>query len=168
MGTDQELGSSAYPHRQAARHWTGRAWLGIVRAGFTRAFGEGTGVRELRANSLFTMLQTWFRGELVGIDEYGNRYYRERGQRGAWRRERRWVVYARAAEPTLVPPGWVGWLHRRIEKPPSEQPLPVEKWETEPLPNLTGTEAAYLPPGAIQRGGHRAPATGDYEAWRPE
>jgi NADH:ubiquinone oxidoreductase subunit len=125
-------------------------------------------LQELRANSLFTMLQTWLRGELVGVDEYGNRYYRERGQNGPWRRQRRWVVYAKAAEPTLVPPGWVGWLHRRIEKAPSEIPLPAAKWETEPLPNLTGTPAAYLPPGAIQRGGQRAPATGDYEAWRPE
>jgi NADH:ubiquinone oxidoreductase subunit len=38
----------------------------------------------------------------------------------------------------------------------------------ERLPNLTGTPAAYLPPGAIERGGQRAPATGDYEAWRPD
>jgi NADH:ubiquinone oxidoreductase subunit len=125
-------------------------------------------LRELKANSFFTMLRTWLRGELVGVDEYGNRYYRERGRTGSWRRERRWVVYARAAEPTLVPPGWVGWLHKRIERPPSEQPLPAPKWEQEPLPNLTGTDAAYLPPGALQRGGRRAPATGDYEPWRPE
>ena len=125
-------------------------------------------LRALGANSFFTMLQTWLKGELVGEDEYGNRYYRERGATGSWRHERRWVVYARAVEPTLVPPGWVGWLHKRIELPPSEQPLPAPKWEREPLPNLTGTDGAYLPPGALQRGGRRAPATGDYEAWRPE
>jgi NADH:ubiquinone oxidoreductase subunit len=130
---------------------------------------EGMALRELWTNSLFTMLRTWLKGEAVGQDEFGNRYYRERGYRGPWRHERRWVVFAREAEPTRVPPGWVGWLHKRIEKPPSEQPLPVPKWEKEPpLPNLTGTDAAYLPPGAIQRGGRRAPATGDYEAWRPE
>jgi NADH:ubiquinone oxidoreductase subunit len=124
-------------------------------------------LRELRANTLFTMLRTWFRGQLVGVDDYGNRYYRERGAT-PWRRERRWVVYSRHAEPTLVPPGWVGWLHKRIEKAPSEQPLPAQPWEKAPLPNLTGTELAYLPPGALQRGGQRAPATGDYEAWRPD
>jgi NADH:ubiquinone oxidoreductase subunit len=124
-------------------------------------------LRELRANSLFTMVQTWLRGQLVGVDDYGNRYYRERGATPG-RRERRWVVYSRHAEPTLVPPGWVGWLHKRIEKAPSEQPLPAPTWEKAPLPNLTGTELAYLPPGALQRGGRRAPATGDYEAWRPE
>lgn len=127
---------------------------------------------DLRANSFFTMLRTWLRGELVGVDDYGNRYYRERGYRDpggvGWRKERRWVVFSRHADPTLVPPGWVGWLHRRLEKPPSEQPLAAPRWEKEPLPNLTGTPGAYLPPGAIERGGQRAPATGDYEAWRPE
>ena len=66
-----------------------------------------------------------------------------------------------------MPTGWVGWLHKRFEKPPSEQPLSAPRWEKERLPNLTGTPGAYLPPGAIERGSHRAPATGDYEAWRP-
>jgi NADH:ubiquinone oxidoreductase subunit len=135
--------------------------------------GRGRPVlRDLKANSFFTMLRTWLQGELVGEDEYGNRYYRQRGRSdgggSAWRKERRWVVFARDDDPTLVPPGWVGWLHRRFEKPPSEQPLPAPRWEKERLPNLTGTPAAYLPPGAIQRGGRRPPATGDYEAWRPE
>ena len=71
-------------------------------------------------------------------------------------------------DPTKVPPGWVGWLHKRFEPPPSKVPLPAPRWEQDRLPNLTGTDRAYLPPGAIQRGGQRAPATGDYEAWRPE
>ena len=34
--------------------------------------------------------------------------------------------------------------------------------------NATGTPAAYRPAGALERGGARAPATGDYEAWQPE
>jgi NADH:ubiquinone oxidoreductase subunit len=130
--------------------------------------GRGEAVlSDLKANSFFTMLQTWLKGELVGVDEYGNRYYRERGARG-WRKERRWMVFSRDADPTRVPAGWVGWLHRRFEKAPSEHPLAAPRWEKERLPNLTGTPGAYLPPGAIERGGHRAPATGDYEAWRPE
>jgi NADH:ubiquinone oxidoreductase subunit len=117
-------------------------------------------VSALWTNHFFTILRTWLRGELVGEDEQGNRYYRERARgETSWRRERRWVLFKRTADPTEVPPGWVGWLHKRIELPPSKVPL---------LPNLTGTDQAYLPPGAIQRGGQRAPATGDYEAWRPE
>ena len=31
-----------------------------------------------------------------------------------------------------------------------------------------GTPLAYVPPGHERRGGKRAPATGDYEAWKPE
>jgi NADH:ubiquinone oxidoreductase subunit len=126
-------------------------------------------VSALWTNHFFTILRSWLRGELVGKDAYGNRYYRERGRKDlAWRRERRWVLFNGIADPTEVPPGWVGWLHKRIELPPSEVPLPAPRWEQERLPNLTGTDGAYLPPGAIQRGGHRAPATGDYEAWRPD
>lgn len=118
-------------------------------------------------NSFFTLFKTWLSGELVGEDAYGNRYYREK-RPAAGRRQRRWVVYSKAAEPTRVPPGWVGWLHGRIQEPPSDASLPSPHFEKEPLPNLTGTEGAYLPPGAVQRGGARARATGDYEAWRPE
>ena len=35
-------------------------------------------------------------------------------------------------------------------------------------PNATGTAGAYRPQGALERGGVRAPATGDYEAWSPD
>ena len=34
-------------------------------------------------------------------------------------------------------------------------------------PNATGTPAAYRPQGALERGGRRARADGDYEAWVP-
>jgi NADH:ubiquinone oxidoreductase subunit len=40
-------------------------------------------------------------------------------------------------------------------------------WQKPAIPNLTGTEAAYRPSGALERGGIRAAATGDYEAWSP-
>lgn len=124
-------------------------------------------MRDLGVNSFFTIFRTWLRGELVGEDEQGNRYYRERGRR-PWRQERRWVVFRHEEDPTTVPTGWVAWLHKRIEQPPSEASLPTKRWEQERMPNATGTDQAYLPPGAIERGGQRAPATGDYEAWRPE
>ena len=34
--------------------------------------------------------------------------------------------------------------------------------------NLTGTEGAYRPGGSLQKGGVRPPATGDYQAWKPD
>lgn len=120
-----------------------------------------------RTNNAFTLIRTWLHGELVGEDEHGNRYYRERRSADGTRR-RRWVVFAGPADATAVPPGWDGWLHHKFDQPPSEVPLRAKPWEEERLPNPTGTEAAYLPPGAVQRGGQRAPATGDYEAWRPD
>ena len=44
----------------------------------------------LRANTLGTYLFTRRKGVLVGEDELGNKYYRERGAKD-WRSERRWL-----------------------------------------------------------------------------
>lgn len=123
----------------------------------------------LRANTLGTYLFTRRRGELVGEDEFGNRYYRERGAHD-WRSERRWVIFAGDGfeiEASAVPPGWHGWLNHAREKAPSEEPLVVKPWEKEHQPNLSGSPFAYVPPGHERRGGQRQRATGDYEAWRP-
>ena len=38
-----------------------------------------------------TVIYTWLRGELVGTDEFGNRYYRNRRKRRG--KEQRWVLY---------------------------------------------------------------------------
>lgn len=122
----------------------------------------------LHANALGTYLFTRRKGELVGQDELGNRYYRERGAKD-WRSERRWVVFADGTDidGSLVPPGWHGWLNHAREKAPSEAPLTVKRWEKEHLPNLSGSPQAYVPPGHERRGGQRQRATGDYEPWRP-
>jgi NADH:ubiquinone oxidoreductase subunit len=123
----------------------------------------------LRANTLGTYLLTRRKGEFVGEDEFGNKYYRERGVKD-WRTQRRWVVFAGDAveiEPSAVPPGWHGWLNRAREKAPSEEPLLIKRWEKEHKPNLSGSPYAYVPPGHERRGGQRQRATGDYEAWRP-
>ena len=116
--------------------------------------------------TLGTRLYTWLRGEFVGEDEFGNRYFQQKGvPDGRWRR--RWVLYKGIPEASKVPPGWNAWLHRTLEDPPSVAPLTARSWEKPHLPNLTGTKAAYLPPGHLLRGGKRPEATGDYEAWIP-
>lgn len=125
-------------------------------------------LRWLSFNRLGTYLLTRRRGELVGEDDRGNTYYRERGEED-WRRQRRWVIYPddRDPEPSSVPPGWAGWLAHRLHFAPSERPLPKARWEREHLPNLSGTAEAFVPSGHVRRGGKRPKATGDYEAWRP-
>jgi len=107
------------------------------------------------------------RSALVGADEQGNRYYQER-KPSLDGRPRRWVIYNGVAEASRVPPDWHGWLHHTFDEPPTVAPFKVKAWEQPHQPNLTGTARAYRPAGSLARGGHRAKATGDYEAWTPE
>ncbi len=112
--------------------------------------------------SVFTSLK----GEQVGTDAAGNRYYRSKKVKDG-ERERRWVIYDGANDASKVPAEWHGWLHGLGEDVP-ESFLPAPRiWETDYTPNATGSTGAYLPSGALQRGGRRARASGDYEAWSP-
>ncbi|MBL8670316.1 MAG: NADH:ubiquinone oxidoreductase subunit NDUFA12 [Alphaproteobacteria bacterium] len=118
-----------------------------------------------------TMIFTWLNGALVGTDELGNRYYRERGGKRTtpigFNRERRWVIFAGEAEASKVPPHWHAWLHHSVVEPPIGQSPPSRPWQKEHLPNQTGTDAAYRPPGHTLAGAARARATGDYQPWTP-
>lgn len=116
---------------------------------------------------LATMLFTWLRGEKVGADPFGNRYYRN-SRLARYGRERRWVVYKGEVEASKVPAEWHAWLHHMAEKPLTEGPVKRWPWQKDHVPNLTGTPYAYRPKGHDLRGGHRAHATGDYEPWTPE
>ncbi len=105
-------------------------------------------------------------GKLVGTDELGNQYYRA-VKPGQWGREPRWVLYAGQDEASMVPAEWHGWLHHRQAEPPTVTPPIHRTWQKPHLPNSTGTEAAYRPPGHTLEGAHRARATGDYQPWTP-
>ena len=123
--------------------------------------------------TLTTRLYTALCGELVGKDQFGNRYFRRRGKAHGSntdnrKREKRWVMYNGRPEPSKVPPEWHGWLHYTVDAPPSARGVKHYIWEKPPQPNLTGTEGAYLPPGHLLHGGKRAPTTADYQPWRPE
>ena len=113
-----------------------------------------------------TLLFTWLRGQWVGTDEFGNRYYRSKGRR-LQGRERRWVLYKGKAEASKVPPEWHAWLHHTTDAPLSEKAAQARPWQKEHNPNLSGSIDAYRPRGHDFKGGQRARATGDYEAWTP-
>jgi len=105
------------------------------------------------------------KGEQVGEDAFGNRYFREKKPKGAM--ERRWVMYNGLNDASRVPSEWHGWLHHSYDDLPESHLPPPRIWEVDYSPNSTGTSGAYRPAGALERGGVRARATGDYEAWTP-
>lgn len=111
---------------------------------------------------------TWvgLRGKVrVGEDSLGNVYWE--GGSDTNGNVRRWVIYSGLNDASRVPPEWFSWLHHQIDEVP-DTALPAPRaWEKPAEKNLTGTEQAYRPSGALEAGGRRAAATGDYEAWTP-
>ena len=102
----------------------------------------------------------------VGEDALGNVYYE--GGKDTAGNPRRWVIYhgverrqPRAARMVQLaaPPD------RRRARP---RAAAAARWQKPAVPNLTGTALAYRPAGALEKGGQRAAATGDYEAWTPD
>ena len=110
-----------------------------------------------------TRLFTWFNGRLVGRDAAGNAYYEDKRAR-AGERARRWVIFAGTPEASKVPPEWHTWLHHTTQQALPENRRP---WQKPHQPNMTGTAQSYRPAGHDYKGGQRAKATGDYEAWTP-
>lgn len=115
--------------------------------------------------TLFTVKR---RGSAVGADSFGNRYFESRDTKSYDGRKRRWVLYNGYVDASKVPPDWFSWLHYTSDAPPSEAPAKLRSWQKAHVPNMSGTPYAWRPKGSIARGGDRAKATGDYQAWRPE
>jgi NADH:ubiquinone oxidoreductase subunit len=126
----------------------------------------------------FKSIFTWWEGATIGTsvalrgkdkmgeDSLGNVYWQ--GGSDASGRTRRWVIYNGQNDASRVPPEWFSWLHHQIDDVPDRALPPVRRWEKPAEANLTGTRLAYRPPGALEAGGRRVAATGDYEAWTPD
>ncbi|KQR87842.1 NADH:ubiquinone oxidoreductase subunit NDUFA12 [Sphingomonas sp. Leaf343] len=113
---------------------------------------------------------TWFYGlrgmKQMGEDSLGNVYFE--GRKDTSGNPRRWVIYNGANDASRVPPAWFSWLHHQVDDVP-DRALPAPRpWQKPAVANLTGTALAYRPSGSLEKGGSRAAATGDYEAWTPE
>lgn len=114
------------------------------------------------SQTMGTRLYTARKGQPVGEDDQGNKFYQTADGK------RRWVIYNGVAEASRVSPDWHGWLHHTYDEIPSQAPLPRKSWEKEHKPNLSGTEGAYHPPGSVLTPARRPRVAGDYEAWQPE
>lgn len=110
--------------------------------------------------TLGTALFSARHGSKVGEDYLGNRYFEGKG--------RRWVMYAGSNDVSRVPPEWYAWLTRLIDDVPDLALPPPPKFLKAATANLTGTAAAYRPTGAMEKGGRRQAASGDYQAWTPD
>lgn len=110
--------------------------------------------------TLGTALFSARHGSKVGEDDLGNRYFEGKG--------RRWVMYAGSNDVSRVPPEWYAWLTRLIDDVPDLALPPPPKFLKAATANLTGTAAAYRPTGAMEKGGRRQAASGDYQAWTPD
>ena len=108
-----------------------------------------------------TRFYTWRVGQEVGQDEFGNTYYQTADGR------RRWVIYNGPAEASAIGNGWHGWMHHRVDTPPSREDYRRRPWEKPHQPNYTGTAKAYRPKGSLLNPAGRPRVTGDYDAWTP-
>ena len=117
--------------------------------------------------TITTKLYTYFKGELVGEDDFGNRYFTEK-KSDKDTKKKRWVIYKGLAEPSKVPAKWFGWLHYISDNIPPKTDRVSYAWEKSHLPNLTGTKNAYAPDGSLRRAGKHAKSAADYEAWSPK
>jgi NADH:ubiquinone oxidoreductase subunit len=120
------------------------------------------------SQTLGTRFWTWRKGEFVGEDAAGNRYYRAPSAIPDSIKEHRWVIYAGYAEASAIPPGWHGWMHHRTDTPPSKTDYRPREWQRPHEPNLTGTAEAYRPPGSIVGAGRPQPVPADYQSWSPQ
>ncbi len=101
-------------------------------------------------------------GRCVGEDIFGNKYYSGK------KSNKRWVIYNGSNDASRVAPEWHGWLHGTLDDLPDQILPPKRDWEKEATGNLTGTPNAHRPTGALEKGGKRATASGDYESWSPD
>ncbi len=44
---------------------------------------------------------------------------------------------------STIPPGWHGWMHHRVDVPPSKDDYAAREWQKPHMPNQTGTPNAY-------------------------
>lgn len=99
-------------------------------------------------------------GDLVGVDEHGNKYYQNKmyilGRS-------RWVYYSDEKfgwnyDGSQIAPDWHRWLHYMTDDPPSMKPLLRRKWMMPHTENMSGTDERYVPYSTTRP---------KIEAWKP-
>ena len=89
--------------------------------------------------TLATFFKTFFTGKLVGKDEFGNKYYKNK-------KDERWVIYSGNIEATKITSDWYLLMNHTVNKIPDQ----IDKkkkytWQKEHTENKTGTKDSYKP-----------------------
>ncbi len=103
-----------------------------------------------------TFLYTLFTGKMVGIDEFGNKYYSNS-------KGKRWVIYKDRVESSKIPPEWHLWIHFLVKNKPSDITNKFG-WQKKYEENLTGTQKAYKPEGSLSSDSKQN--IKKYETWK--
>ena len=97
----------------------------------------------------------------VGTDQFGNGYYIG-SDKNYLKRSKRYVVYKGIDDGSKVPPMWHSWLHYLSDEIPDKNKTKEYEWQTEHVPNLTGTKHAYNPAKS------KYTQVKTYSSWNPE
>ena len=113
-----------------------------------------------------TKIYTWFYGNLVGKDEFGNKYY-SNSKDFSYKSAKRWVIFNGIIESTKIPSHWHAWLHKSIDTPPLGYTHKYN-WQKNHKPNMTGTKEAYFPSShPLSKSYQSDEPQKDYESWTP-
>ncbi len=100
-----------------------------------------------------TLLKTLFFGKLVGKDEFGNKYYKNK-------QDERWVIYSKNIEATNITSDWYMWMHHTIDKVPDQNEKKYD-WQKSHIANTTGSKDSYKPTKI-----KKEKKTEKYESWK--
>ena len=115
--------------------------------------------------TLGTILYTLFYGNLVGQDDYNNKYYCNSKNFNDLS-SKRWVIFQGEIEASKIPSHWHAWLHKTIEDPPLsyEHKYP---WQKDHEQNMTGTDKAYYPDShPLSKAYNDEAIKNEYESWK--
>ena len=116
--------------------------------------------------SIGTKIYTWLKGNLVGEDDIGNKYYcNSKNFRDL--NSKRWVIFNGEIEASNVPPHWHAWLHKSTAIPPVNYTHKYS-WQKKHKPNMTGTNEAYFPSShPLSKNYNPKKKQDEYKSWTP-
>ena len=85
-----------------------------------------------------TFFKTLLTGKLVGKDNFGNKYYKNKN-------DERWVVYSNEIDATKITSEWYLWMHHTTNNIQTDKDNTKYAWQKDHKENKTGTNERYKP-----------------------